>query len=325
MASDPSDGKCDPLPGNYETECRNRVKSSFESWIAQIEANYEQCVSAAVHNNDPAKPYTDPQEAFADEGKLVFEDWGCNTDLAGCLYDAELRPFCEIDDFSEGSSCEDAENPIDSQATGDGGSVDSSTGGGGVIDPFGDVETLVYCSPPTTCWIGPELKSNVETHFNVFYDEGVELTLGTYATGVTGLKVSGLDAGEESKGLFDAFGITNLDVITHVNNTALDSGSDVWAVIDNMDGVSQWNITVRRPARGSYATLNYTISLAVSIGSEHPPNVAHGTSGGNAEETQGGRQGCGCAHGRGAGPGVMAIAVLLGMCGVRRRRRRVLR
>jgi hypothetical protein len=42
--------------------------------------------------------------------------------------------------------------------------ADNSGGGGGVVDPFGDIGSLITCSPQTTCTIHDELEFDVETN-----------------------------------------------------------------------------------------------------------------------------------------------------------------
>ena len=324
-ADDPSDGGCDPLPDSFEAECRERVHDSLQSWIDQIEANYTECVSAAVSNTNPDAGFTDHLTPFPAVGKLEFADNGCNHDVAGCLYGAELRPFCQIDSFSTESSCMAAGNPEDPAA--DGGGDADTTGGGGVADPpFGILSELIECSPQTSCAIDPQLIANVEASFSVFYDEGVVMPFGTFATGVTGLKITGLNTGEDSKALFDAFGLRNNDVITHVNGTALNSSAKIWTVIGGLEDASTWSIKVRRRASGStYSTLNYSIVLMVAIEAVEPIPPLAATPGqsddaGPLDPDDAVGSGCGCSA-KTPRPWAWLLLPPLGAAVARRRRR----
>jgi hypothetical protein len=333
MQADPSNGGCSALPDSFADDCRARVRGSLETWIAHIEANYDECVSVAAQSNNAALPFDDPAAPFLDELKLELPDSGCNPDLAGCLFGAELRPFCELDNFTEANTCEQAGNLEDELAgVEDDGGVDESSGGGSVVDPWGDLGTLVECSPQTSCLVHEELFENVATNFDVFYDEGVDLQFGTHATGVTGLKVTGLGTGEDSKDLFDAFGVKNNDVITHVNNDPLSSGPNVWGIIQDLQDVSYWEVRVRRykcvGASCSWTTFNYDIALAVSFGDAiDPRNPGHRTEADSTGTTTGASEqdesdeglGCGCTGG--GVPKSRGYLVLFALLALRYRRR----
>jgi uncharacterized protein (TIGR03382 family) len=338
MSSDPSGGECDgagwvdPEHGGKDG-CQNKVRGSLESWITQLEVRYDDCVKAAVFNSNSALAYTEHSEPFDDNGKIEFEDWSCSQIAAGCFFDAELRPFCEIDDFTEQSTCAQAGNPVDANASGDGGGVDESgDGGDGGVAPFGDIGALADCAaaPPYElyCNIDEDLRYNVAYNFHIVYEEGVTMTHGTWGTGVTGLKVTGLDSGEHSKTLFNELGVVNNDVITHVNNTALATWGDVLDIIDEVTGAATMEITVRRfkcVVSCSWGTRNYYYTPPLTFGELNgeagaDPSLAaaQGNANGDGVDANEGH-GCGCTQQ--AAPGGIALFGL-GLLGLGRRRRR---
>lgn len=148
---------------------------------------------------------------------------------------------------------------------GDGGEGGDDTTGAGA-GPFGDIDMLVYCDPQTTCVVDEDLLANVAANFTVFDDEEVRLT----AVSISGVgrcaQVSGLDNGEDSKELLDAFGIQNNDLITHVNGTALSSTANVHQVVYDLGGATSWTVTVRRWNGSTWTTLNYSVSLPLTFG-----------------------------------------------------------
>lgn len=321
MESDPSDGKCDAAPMSFggPDKCRANVTISLESFIDQIECNYEDVVAAVAGNENPDLPYWDPEFPFADEARFVFpQDPDCNHGELGCFFDAELRAFCEITDETIQSSCEQAGNLPDPAADDDGGcGVDETGGGGGIVDPFGDIDNSVYCSPQTDCTILQQLHYDVGYNFHVFYDEGVELV--PVSSPTRGVKVTGLNSGEYSKELADAFGIQNDDVITHVNGTQLANEANTFTVIAMLDADDgPWSVTVRRWNGSSWATLNYSIALAVSSPlkrGDNSPGLVAPQEGEPASTSS-----CACQT-TGTGPAPAGLAVLLvgGLLGRRRR------
>lgn len=297
---DPSDGKCDALAfpdaiGN----CQERIRDSIESWITQLEERYEDCVVAALKNSDPDLAYWEHEVPFADTRKIEFDDWSCSHNAVGCLFDAELRPFCEITGVTAQpmSACEQAGNPEDANA---GGAVDDTggdEGDDGGVAPFGEVDDDVDCSPSTTCTMTQELFDAVWSNFHVFYDEEVTMTFVT--TPAKGYQIGGLDSGEHAEELFDAFGLVNGDIVTHVNGLSLGNTSALDAAYDSLQTQSSWTLRVRRWNGSSWATLDYTVSLAVSIGA--PPSVeetvpsASGTTSADAPAVEAAEQAGSCA------------------------------
>jgi len=313
-AEDPSDGDCNALPSAGLVDgCQNRLRTSLEGWIAQIEANYDLCVTAAVLNDDPNLPYDDIGAAFSDERQLVFTDPDCNHDVVGCLFDARLRPFCEIDSFEAAGPCDAAQNPVDPEgAAADGGPGADTTAGvdGELADPFADAASQIDCSPGSPCTIARSVVDSVAGNFHVFYDDDVSLSLGTWATGVTGLKFVGIDRDESSRVLMDRFRIANNDVITHVNGAAVDGWDDVALLLAEIDSRANWSVRVRRRQASAWATREYTIVVASAVSTE----AAVG-------DVSGDGAGCGCGQGqRGGLAGTMLFAMVAGAA-IRRRRR----
>jgi hypothetical protein len=303
------------------------VEGSLLTWIAHLEENYDDCVVAAAASRQPTAPFTDPEAAFNADRKIELPDSGCNTNLIGCLYGAELRPYCLIDDdgFTDAGTCDQAGNLEDPN-----GPVGGDSGGsGGVLEdvasqPFGDIESLVNCSRPRLCTIEEELVENFALNYNQFYNEGVEFNLVTVGTWpeYTGLQVTGLELGDDAKELLDAFDIRNNDVITHVNGEALDSGEAVWEIVGDLFDVSTWEITGRRqvfPGNG-WKAIEYDISLATSLTRRPAPSdlaVRANDETTGSSEASGEASGCGCASG-GSSPASFA-AMLLGFLGLRPR------
>jgi hypothetical protein len=151
--------------------------------------------------------------------------------------------------------------------TGDGGGETLCMGGGEGVDessgdmgagPFGDIDELVSCSPQRSCVVREELLVNVENNVTVFYDEGIRAEEVAIVGLGKGIQISGLDRGEHSEELFDAFGIRNGDVITHIDGGALDSTS-LERVIGELRTRHSASVTVRRWTGSIWSTLDYSI------------------------------------------------------------------
>lgn len=149
------------------------------------------------------------------------------------------------------------------ESTGETGSVDESGDSGGESNPFGDFDFLIECSPQTECMVAQELADNVKTHLLVFYDEGVELELGTWPEG-SGARITGLSAGDYAKELADEFDFRNNDVITHVNGSAVSqmSAAALGNTLLDMHYNGYFEVTLER--RGS-STLTYKITLVEEL------------------------------------------------------------
>lgn len=175
-----SNGACDKAPNGFggKDGCQANVRKSLEGWEEQLEARYDECVDATFFGTDPSLHYWDIDVPVAAQKKFVFTiDPDCSHDDLGCLFGAELRPFCDIQSFNTLMSCEMAGNDRDPNADAGMDPDTSGGGGGGVVEPFGDIGSLTTCSPQTTCTVHDELRYNVEYNFFVFWEEGVLFTL----------------------------------------------------------------------------------------------------------------------------------------------------
>ncbi len=109
-----------------------------------------------------------------------------------------------------------------------------SSTGAPVVDPFGDISTLVWCDQTgISCVYQDELLTNISANFTVFYQEEVTLTLlRSTDAGYPGAVLGGLDAGEASYDLASAFGLKNDDIIKNVNGFDIIDEADALAAID---------------------------------------------------------------------------------------------
>ncbi|MBL4685953.1 MAG: hypothetical protein JKY37_15265 [Nannocystaceae bacterium] len=167
---------------------------------------------------------------------------------AGTSYDPPQGAPPDLKSIAAGEVCD--YSPGLGQATGgeDDGTPDGTTGGGEeddgvdettgapVVDPFGDIGTLVWCNQAgTECTYEDELVQNISANFSVFYEEGVTLTLiPPGKPDYPGATVYGLDSGEASDDLASAFGLRNNDIIKSINGIKLFDESDGLEAIDSM-------------------------------------------------------------------------------------------
>ena len=124
-AEDPSNGDCGPFVG-----CVDRIRASITAWEASLVEQYDKCVTVAQANDDPDLAYDDLLTPFTEDRKVVLDGAECDQGNLGCLFDAELRVFCKVDEFQRASDevCTMAGNPRDPMAPEDRFSI--ATGGG---------------------------------------------------------------------------------------------------------------------------------------------------------------------------------------------------
>jgi hypothetical protein len=84
----------------------------------------------------------------------------------------------------------------DADGGGDGADTTTGSGGGNV---FGDLSSLIDCSPQTTCSFDTRLLFNVQANWETFYDDGVTLTMVTITGVGSGVEIEGL-SGDSEKG-----------------------------------------------------------------------------------------------------------------------------
>jgi hypothetical protein len=129
--------------------------------------------------------------------------------------------------------------------------------------PFGDITSLVSCSPQTSCTVDAELLWNIQLNFAEFYEE--EIVLSIEASGspcnTHGAKIIGLDSGEDAKALADELDLHNNDFITSVEGINLTSSANAFTVVEDLqtttDAVS---MTVKRASGMTCQTVNYTLT-----------------------------------------------------------------
>lgn len=172
-------------------------------------------------------------------------------------------PTYGVPDWKYYNLIEDPECDYVAEETGTGGGGLDESGGGMQSDPFGDIDELVYCSPQTECTIEQELVDNIKLNSDVFADEGVGLTFGSWPEG-SGVKISGLSAGDYSKELADELDLRNNDVITHVNGTALTSGS-LETLANELTSIHFSGYVELTLERRASSTLTYKIHLVEFI------------------------------------------------------------
>ena len=90
------------------------------------------------------------------------------------------------------------------------------------------------CNGSNVCVVDRALVDNVTANFSTFYAEGVSLALVTNPA--DGAQITGLDRGEDSTDLADAFGIEEDDVIIEVDGMSLDSEEAAAAVMEHLAG-----------------------------------------------------------------------------------------
>lgn len=164
-------------------------------------------------------------------------------------------------DTGGGESTSSGGNSDTGDSTGDDGLDSTGTGssGGAVVDPFGDVSALIYCDASgVLCSYQPELVDNIDANFSVFFQEQVSLELlRSTDADYPGVRLSGLDSGEASKDLADAFGLQNDDVLKNVNGIDIEDEADASEAIDAL--ISSEAVALSLERKGS--TIHYRILL----------------------------------------------------------------
>ncbi len=153
----------------------------------------------------------------------------------------------------------DGTPPCDDPANGQGDGLDDGSGGA-PLGPFGDLDTLVACAAPTICTVDPALFVAIQSNFGIFYDEGLRLELVELAENQRGLQLSGLDRHEASTELLGAVGLTNGDVITHVDGASILAPSTVERVMLGLPTATSWRLTVRRAVGVRWEQLELTVA-----------------------------------------------------------------
>lgn len=150
---------------------------------------------------------------------------------------------------------------------GDGAGQDESSGsdgssGGSMLEPFGDLDTLLTCATPTTCALEPALFVAVQSNFGIFHDEGIRVGLVDIPALGRGLQLSGLDRHEASAQLLGALGLQNGDVLTHLDDASILAPTTVERLLLALPTTEAWSFTVRRRSGARWQTLAVTVTRA---------------------------------------------------------------
>lgn len=137
--------------------------------------------------------------------------------------------------------------------------VDSSgSSGSGAVGPWGDLASLVSCNSSNVCIVDRALIDNVTGSFTTLYDDGVLLSLVT--SPANGVQLTGVDSGEDSFDLVDAFGIQDDDIITKVAGIKLNSEAAMDTALVSLSPIpSPVQFTVVRKVGRTKTTLNFEL------------------------------------------------------------------
>lgn len=137
--------------------------------------------------------------------------------------------------------------------------VDSSgSSGSGAVGPWGDLPSLVSCNSSNVCVVDGALIDNVTGSFTTLYDDGALLSLVT--SPAKGVQLTGVDSGEDSFDLVDAFGIQDDDIITKVAGIKLDSEAAMDTALAALSPIpSPVQFTVVRKVGRTKTTLNFEL------------------------------------------------------------------
>jgi len=156
------------------------------------------------------------------------------------------------------------------ETAGDGGGADETTASGdgadettgSMLGPFGDLEALVLCDPPTSCEVDEKLLQHVSAGFGVFADEQVTLTLvDRDARCGPGARLDGLDDGEHASALAEAFDVRNGDVIAEIGTNTIVGLDDAMDAVAALLEDPSTALVVRRPKGPGCETLVYAIDV----------------------------------------------------------------
>lgn len=144
--------------------------------------------------------------------------------------------------------------------------ADETTGDTGdtgmMVEPFGDLDTLVRCSRPTSCEVDEALVANLSAHLDVLGQERATLTLvGKDAPCGPGLRLGGLDPREHTTALAHAFGLRNGDVVHALEGVALEGMSAAMNAIASLLEDPSTELVVQRAVSSECETLVVAIDV----------------------------------------------------------------
>lgn len=184
--------------------------------------------------------------------------------------DTDGTPGCE--DNGNGNGLDgtggSGDSGLDESGGSGGGGVDESGGsdgdgsgsGGSMVEPFGDLETLVRCTAPTTCALAPELFVTVQSNFGIFVDEGIRLRPVELPELGHGLQVSGLERPTASARLLRALGLEDDDVLTHLHGASILAPETLEQLLLELPTATSWTLTLRRRVGSTWRTVLVTLS-----------------------------------------------------------------
>lgn len=136
----------------------------------------------------------------------------------------------------------------------------SSESGGSMVEPFGDLDTRIRCTAPTTCVVTPELFAAVESNFGIFVDEGLRVEAVVLPERELGVRISGLERAHTSGRLLRALGIEEGDVLTQIDGASIVVPETLEALMLELPTARSWRLTLRRRVSGAWKTVVVTIS-----------------------------------------------------------------
>ena len=254
-------------------------EEDYELWISGIDFEaYASCVAHLTCNGNPSHPDCDIDENMSGKQscRLNSAKALCQANVVGLLEgqlelpNPQKYPECSPITYFQFNEAECQGHTPETNATGDGcldddgvvpGESDGADSTGAPADPFGDVAQLIDCVG-NDCTVQAELLLSLTENFGVVYDEEVELELvdGSTMCG-PGAKVAGLDSGEATKDLADAFSVQNGDIITDVNGISLSSVSKAAVVLDEIAASTQFTVTVKRRAGSACSSTTWGLTV----------------------------------------------------------------
>lgn len=236
--------------GGQLSELSPQVRGAYQSAVEAVAANIEaECNTAAAGQCTNAAQVCEGIAADAYEQLVVDET--CVLEI-GDVELVNLGPgeICEsVLDSAGGSG-----GGVHCTETGDGGGADETAGSdasgstGAMLEPFGDLDALVSCSPSNRCEVEAELLQHISANFGVFSVEGVTLTmLDRDAPCGPGARIGGLDQGEDAQALADAFDLRNGDVIAQMDAITIVDASDAMSAVGSLLEDPSTTLVLRRP------------------------------------------------------------------------------
>jgi len=249
------------------------VQSAYVSTVDAVKADVQaECIIAAPGQCTNAVQVC--TGIGADMYEQLVVDETCVLELGG-VEPIALGPgeVCEFAPVDQATGSAESDDHCTEATTGGGGTGVDETGSGGadetsggttgmMFGPFGDIDTLVRCSRPTLCEVERELVSNLSSHFEVFLQERVTLTMvGREARCGPGVRLGGLDPREHATELADAFGLRNGDIIREIGATSIEDLGDAMDAVGSLLEDPSTTLVRQRAERSGCETLALQIDV----------------------------------------------------------------